>query len=187
MNVNKKKRGTLKRTRLISLLIIAAMVLGLTVTALSATNWTLVGTYEEFRNAVTSPTITHIRLTNDIQLARGGAEINGNKPELVIDGAGFTIFDRVAGSLSDSIRYRTAGRLIDITVQNMQIVSESRGKQNRGAFINVSSGSGFRDLVVTFRDINFFGPALLDATDSSVVIGIAPISSPAKTSVPDGT
>jgi hypothetical protein len=53
----------------------------------------------------------------------------------------------------------------------MQIVSETRGRQNRGAFINVSSGSGFRDLVVTFRDIDFFGPALLDATDSSVVLG----------------
>jgi len=159
-------KKTLTRTRLISLVIIFAMVIGLAVTVLSATNWTQVGTFAEFKSALENASVTRIRLTNDIQMIRGGAEINSARTDLIIDGNGFAIHGHNSNTLSDTLRYSRAGRLNNISVLNTTIVS-----QNRNGFININSGNNFANIQVTFRGINFFGPQLINATDSNVTIG----------------
>jgi len=158
-------KKTLLRTRVISLLIIVAMAVGITITVLSS-GWTLVGTFEQFRAAIESPTVTQIRLTNNIHIPRNGVVINPNKAELIIDGAGFTFSAHSSNSKSDTLRYSSAGNLKDITVINATIVSH-----NYWGFLHVDSSSRMSDVVVTFRDINYFGPQLVYAEDSTVVIG----------------
>ena len=159
-------KRTLTRTRLISVLLVAAMVIGFAVTALSSDNWTHAGTFAQFKAAIESPTVTHIRLTNNINIPRNGVEINANKTELVIDGSGFTISSHSSNTKSDTLRYSRAGRLTNITITNATIISH-----NFHGFLNVNSGSAMRNVVVTFRDINYFGPQLVYAEDSTVIIG----------------
>jgi len=142
------------------------MLIGLTITVLSTSNWTHVRDFAQLKSAVESATVTHIRLTNNIQIPRNGAEINGNKSELVIDGAGFRITGHSSNTRTDTLRYARAGRLNNITVTNLEIVSS-----NNNGFINVASGSNMANVNLTFRDISFFGPQLVSAVDSSVVIG----------------
>jgi len=159
-------KKTLKRTRLISLLIIVAMMIGLTVTVLSTSNWTSVGTFAQFKAALENQSVTHIRLTNDIQIIRGGVEINSARSTLTIDGGGYAIHGHNSNLKTDTLRYSRAGALREINVINATIVSHSRE-----GFINVNSGSNWANVQATFRNINFFGPQLISATDSNVTIG----------------
>jgi len=142
------------------------MAISFAVTALSSGTWTHVGTFDQFKKAIESPTVTHIRLTNNIHIPKNGVEINANKPELVIDGDNFTITSHSSNIRSDTLRYSKAGKLMNITISNATIVSH-----NYHGFINVSSDSRMRNVVITFRNIDYFGPQLVYAEDSTVVLG----------------
>jgi len=159
-------RGTLKRKWFISLLFVAALTIGLTVTVLSSGTWTNVGTWADFKKAIESPAITNIRLTSNIQIPRNGVVINPSKSSLTIDGGGFTMSGFSSNNKSDTLRYAKAGNLKNITVTNATIVS-----YNYWGFLNIDSSSNMKNVTATFRDVNYSGPQLVYAVDSSVVLG----------------
>ena len=131
----------------------------------SAAVVTDVANWDQFKAAVENSTTTYIRLTANIEFPKKSATINTAKPELVIDGNGFTLTDAAASSRSYTLQYNKVGNLKDITVTNINIVG-----RNCYGMITISDSSKFNDVTVTFDNITYTGPGLSWGEKSKYVI-----------------
>jgi len=155
----------LKLIRFGTIALVLVMLVSIIPFQVGATVWTEVSTFEQFRWALESPSITHVRLTHDIQIGDNGVRINAAKRELIIDGNNRTMNGFRSNKRGDSIRLADSGTLRHITIMNARINSFS----NDG-FMTVRSKSRFGDVHLTFQNIIFNGPQLVRARDSWVTL-----------------
>ena len=112
------------KKRLMTIFVIVAVLLTLlpaTLVVNAADEWTNVSNFQQLKSALASTTVTKVRFTNNISVAKCGAVISEKKSSLVIDGNGYTLTDYYSNSANDTIRLVTAGKLINIDIQNMNI------------------------------------------------------------------
>jgi hypothetical protein len=148
-----------------ALLLIVLMICALVPVQTFAATWVDVATFAQLKAAVESATTTHIRLTANIDFPLSSVSINTAKPELVIDGNGYTWKDSNSASYLYALRYTKKGNLKNITIQNMNIVG-----RNYYGMITIDDSTTFSDVTVTFDNINYTGPGLSWGRKSHFVI-----------------
>lgn len=149
--------------KLFVILIAMSMIFAISLPALAAP--VTVSTFTEFKVALEDSTTTYIQFANDIQLEKKAVAINPAKPELVIDGGGYTLTGYNSSSRTYTLNLHKKGVLKEITFQNMDIV----GTTYYG-IIAIDDSSSFNDVTVTFDQVNFTGPALAWVRKSTFVL-----------------
>jgi len=128
-----------------------------------------VSSYPELQAALENPLVTSVVFNNDIAIVPGrkGININPYKPSLVVDGKGYTLFEAPSIDLNDTIRFNKATNMLlkRITWKNLNIIG-----QNHRGFNAVEAATAMSDVVITFDNIKYFGPQLIKASHSTVVI-----------------
>jgi len=152
---------------LLLMIIVAVVLLAVLVPQMARANATevSVSTPAQLRAAIENANVTRINLTGNITLDKGALTINRNKSSLVVDGNGFTLTQFSSNASADLIRFNNSGTLRDITFQNMNIA----GRNNSG-FVDISTGTAYRNITVTFDNVSYTGPMLAMAQESNVVI-----------------
>lgn len=154
----------IKKKSFVALLLVVLMTAVYIPSIASAATWVDVANWTQFKAAVESATTTHIRLTGNVEYPVQSATINPAKPEMVIDGNGFTLTDANSCGLY-SMRLINKGNLKNITIQNLNIV----GRDYYG-MIAVNDSTSFSDVTITFDNIKYRGPQLSWARKSNFVI-----------------
>jgi hypothetical protein len=146
-------------------LLVVLMIVALVPAQTFAATWVDVATFAQLKSAIESATTTHIRLQTNIDFPSSGVIINTAKPELVIDGNGYTWTDANSISSNNTLRYTKKGNLKNITIQNMRIIG-----RNYHGMITVDDSTSFSDVTITFDNINYTGPGLSWGKKSNYVI-----------------
>ncbi|MDR0490966.1 MAG: hypothetical protein LBH28_06955, partial [Oscillospiraceae bacterium] len=150
--------------KIVSIAIVAIMILALFMPASAAPPVT-VSNFAQFKTALEDATTTHIVFAGDIQIENHGVVINPAKPELVIDGGGYTMTSHYRGSSTpDTLRLTSLKTLKSITLQNMVIVN-----LNKQGVVHVPDSSSYSDVTVTYNNISMVGAQIIEAKKSIAV------------------
>ena len=158
-------RKTTIKNRIMTAIMVVVMMLSFATVATASPTWTEVINFEQLKKAVENSTDTHIKLAANIQMNKKGIIINQNKPELVIDGEGYTITDAEENGKCETMYLKTSGKLKNITMQNVTV----KGRNVFG-IIAVDDSSKLKDVTLTFINVTYSGPQLTWCEDSSVII-----------------
>lgn len=142
------------KKRILCLSLVLMLLLGMTAVAATAapTTWKDVGNFSQLKAALTDATTTGIRMTGNIQIAVCGIDINPSKPELVIDGNGFTLTDYNSNCLTDTIVLSSLKTLKNITVRNLNVAG-----RNYYGFLAIYCIKG---VTTRYENVTYTGPQM---------------------------
>ena len=145
-------------------IIVAAAAMAIPSIAASASSMD-VYSWADFRSALENSYTTEIRLMSDISIGAGGANINPDKPSLVIDGGSGTqrrrIYDSSTMATGDTLRLMRWSRLSSVTLRNAEV----SGNNPYGIIWN----NGL-SMSVTFDNVVYTGPRLAHWRNGTVTI-----------------
>jgi len=158
------------------LVTVVVLVVAIAIPASASANSTEVdvSNFVELRTAIEKTSATQINLTRNIALPWGGINVNPNRSHLTVNGNGFTLTQAPkhhahhvhhAPNFSADIRLLNSGSITGITFQNIEIVGS-----NGLGFVGVAGAAAFRNVTLTFDNVTYRGPRLVNAVGSNVVL-----------------
>ena len=151
--------------RILTIAILTIIVLAFAMPALATPNSVEVADFAQFKAALEDAATTYIRFTGDIVMEKKSVTINPHKPELVIDGDGYSLTSIDTNSSSYTLRLEAKKTLKDITVRQMSIFG-----YNHHGIVHIPDSSTYGDITLTYENVAYTGAQLIEAKSSTAII-----------------
>lgn len=155
----------MKMKRILTIAILTIIVLAFAMPALATPNSVEVADFAQFKAALEDAATTYIRFTGDIVMEKKSVTINPHKPELVIDGDGYSLTSIDTNSSSYTLRLEAKKTLKDITVRQMSIFG-----YNHHGIVHIPDSSTYGDITLTYENVAYTGAQLIEAKSSTAII-----------------